>query len=347
MIPTRPDQFTTAWLAKKLGAPPSSLAGFAAKPIGTGQMCDSFRLTLDWRGHDGPATIIAKCPSSDEASRAIAAAVHTYTLEIGWYRDLAREIPVNCPHCYHADIAANEVDFALLLSDMAPADQGDQLAGASLGEIEAAIGQAARLHAPLWGSERLDDYAWLGHGRRNKEIVRALLPQLYQGFRARYAARLAPDILAMGDALIARLDAYLDHQPAALTIVHGDFRIDNLLFHPATGEVAVVDWQTVGIGPGAGDIAYLIGTGIADPAVRAAEERRLVGLYVALLGEAGVRADADRCWQDYRRGAFSGFVMAVFASMNVERTRRGDEMFAVMAERPARQILALDSLALL
>ena len=32
---------------------------------------------------------------------------------------------------------------------------------------------------------------------------------------------------------------------------------------------------------------------------------------------------------------------------NVERTERGDEMFAVMAERPARQALHLDSLSLL
>jgi hypothetical protein len=39
--------------------------------------------------------------------------------------------------------------------------------------------------------------------------------------------------------------------------------------------------------------------------------------------------------------------MAVFASMSVERTERGDEMFAVMAERPARQAIDLDSLALL
>ena len=40
-------------------------------------------------------------------------------------------------------------------------------------------------------------------------------------------------------------------------------------------------------------------------------------------------------------------MMAIFASMNVERTERGDEMFAVMAERPARQALALGSLEML
>jgi hypothetical protein len=39
--------------------------------------------------------------------------------------------------------------------------------------------------------------------------------------------------------------------------------------------------------------------------------------------------------------------MAIIAAMNVVRTKRGDEMFAVMAERPARQALTLDSLSLL
>jgi hypothetical protein len=52
-------------------------------------------------------------------------------------------------------------------------------------------------------------------------------------------------------------------------------------------------------------------------------------------------------WREYRFYAFSGFLMAILASMNVERTPRGDEMFAVMAERPAWQVLALDSLSLL
>jgi hypothetical protein len=61
----------------------------------------------------------------------------------------------------------------------------------------------------------------------------------------------------------------------------------------------------------------------------------------------GIDADPETLWTDYRIGALSGYFMAVFASMSVERTARGDEMFAVMAERPARQALALGSLDLL
>ena len=39
--------------------------------------------------------------------------------------------------------------------------------------------------------------------------------------------------------------------------------------------------------------------------------------------------------------------MAVMSSMIVERTERGDEMFAVMAERSGWQALDLDALSIL
>ncbi|MBC2778992.1 phosphotransferase family protein [Parasphingopyxis marina] len=346
VIPTRPEQFSRGWLEERLGAPAGSLRGFTARTIGTGQMCDSFRLALDWANHDGPATIVAKCPSANADSRQIARTVHTYMREVSWYRDLAGEIPVSCPRCFHAEIAEDEVEFALLLEDMEPAAQGDQLAGATIAEIESAIAEAAKLQAPLWNNPRLGGYAWLA-AQGNREIVRALMPKLYMGFEARYRDRLAPEIHEMGRAFVERLDGFLDYEPPTRTVVHGDFRIDNLLFHPETGAVTVIDWQTVGIGTGASDIAYLIGTSIADPARRAAEEARLLRDYAARLEAQGVETDGEQLWFDYRRGAFSGFVMAIFASMNVQRTPRGDEMFAVMAERPAWQILHLDSLSLL
>src|SRR5690606_8200754 len=106
---------------------------FTTAQVGTGQMCDSYRLTLDWDdGVTGPATVIAKCPSHDEASRNIAKLTGTYVKEVRWYRELAAASGVAAPHCHHADIAADDVDFILILSDLAPARQGDQLAGLGL-----------------------------------------------------------------------------------------------------------------------------------------------------------------------------------------------------------------------
>lgn len=346
-VPTDPAAFTAEWLAAVLRAPSGSLKGFTARAVGTGQMSKSYRIALDWNGFGVPASVIAKCPSLDAKTRAIAQALKCYTLELGWYRELAREAQVACPRCLHLESANNDLDFVLLLEDLAPAQQGDQLAGANIKQIETALKQAARLHAPFWGNGRADAFEWLRPNENATGMIRMLLPALYPQFRERYAQRLSPDILDMGEAFVTRLGGYLTRTPAAITVQHRDFRIDNILFAPGDERAFIVDWQTLGIGAGASDVAYLIGTSIADPNLRKREERRLVEFYAQELASLGVTADADALWQEYRLYAFSGFLMAVLASMNVERTERGDEMFAVMAERPAWQILALDSLSLL
>ena len=345
-VPTQPDAFTTAWLERVLSAPPSALRRFTAHPIGAGQMSQSFRVALDWNDHDGPSSIVAKCPSVDPGTRAIAQALKSYTLELGWYRELSRQIDVACPACIHCESDNGDQDFVLLLEDLAPAQSGDQLVGATIPEIEAALVQAARLHAPFWGDPRLNDIAWLQPSPTAGAMIRQMLPALYAQFRTRYADRLAADVLDLCDALMTRVDAYFDITPPALTVQHRDFRIDNILFSPKGG-AHVVDWQTLAPGPGAADVAYLLGTSIADAGVRAREEERLVRLYVDQLAARGVDADADDIWREYRLYAFSGVVMAIIASTNVVRTERGDEMFAVMTERPARQALHLGSLGLI
>ncbi|MFZ4689722.1 MAG: phosphotransferase family protein [Polymorphobacter sp.] len=344
MIPTRPADFSHAWLEQVLAAPAGTLRGFSATPLGTGQMCDSFRLALDWQRHVGPATIVAKCPSHDARSRAIAAALDNYGKEVRWYSDLARHSAVSRPVCHHAEIAADGQDFALLLGDCAPAVQADQLAGANVAQLRPAIAQLAALHAPFWNSDIADRHPWLA--RDSSALVEAALPGLAEGFAERYAARLAPEVIALARALAANITAFLGWPRSASSVVHGDFRLDNLLFAP-DGGLFVVDWQTVGVGCPFADLAYLIGTSMADPAARAAAEPALFDAYLAALAARGVVVDRAAGWRDYRLYALSGVLMAIFASMNVERTDRGDEMFAVMAERPARQALGLGSLGLL
>lgn len=345
-FPTSPEAMTPAWLAERLGQNAAALRGFTSTPVGTGQMCDSFRLALDWAEEvDAPATVIAKCPSHDEASRNIAKLTGTYVKEISWYRELAAASGVPAPICHYCDIADDEVDFILILSDLAPARAGDQLEGLGLTGLVPCIDAAAKLHCFCWDDARLAPMPSLA--RDNGDLIRAMFPQLYLGFRERYATRLAPEVLDLGAGIVKKLDAYLARAPSVRTIVHGDLRIDNILFAPGGEACWLVDWQTLGRGSGAADLAYLVGTSIADPFERAAADRPAFDHWIAALTAGGVMPDAEALWTDYRVGALSGYFMAVFASMSVERTERGDEMFAVMAERPARQALALGSLDLL
>jgi hypothetical protein len=80
------------------------------------------------------------------------------------------------------------------------------------------------------------------------------------------------------------------------------------------------------------------------PEARRPVERDIVREYHERLLEAGVRGYPwERCWADYRRGTFAGFAVAVVASMIVQETPRGNEMFLAMASRHGRHALDLDA----
>jgi aminoglycoside phosphotransferase (APT) family kinase protein len=175
-----------------------------------------------------------------------------------------------------------------------------------------------------------------------------LVTGLYDGFRTRYTERLDPDVFGLCERFIPRLASYLAERPGPWTVAHGDYRLDNLLFGTEAGgpPVAVVDWQTVAHGPGIADLSYFIGAGLL-PDDRRAHEHDLVRAYHASLSASGVALDWDDCWRQYRRHTFAGLVMAVAASMLVEQTERGDDMFMAMANRHGRHALDLDAEALI
>lgn len=350
-FPSNPDDFEAAWIEGIFDAPPASLRSLSHTPVGTGQICDSFRFNCDWSGaadtHALPRTFIAKCPSTDASSRAAAALFHLYDMEVGWYRDCAAASGVNCPKHYYAAITDDEQLFALLLSDMAPASQGDQLAGASITQVKSALHEAAALHAYHPADASLEDFKWLQHGEQNAATLNTALAANYPVFRQRFKNRLSKDILDLGQRLLARITDYTGYQTKARCIAHGDLRLDNILYDRGGAGACLVDWQTVHQGSAAADVAYLIGTSFADAGARAREEKGLIDAYLARRAELGAPADFDVFWKEYRLYAFSGFLMAISASLTVQQTERGDEMFALMAERPALMALELDSLALL
>jgi hypothetical protein len=354
-IADTPAALTPAWLTRALTSSGlldgAQVTDVQLAPVGTGQMCDSVRLRLTYsRPSPAPETMIAKLPAADSTSRATALSLRSYETEVRFYQQLAPTLPIRTPKVFHADIDVATASFVLLLEDLAPARQGDQLAGCSPEEAIVAVDELVKLHAPRWGDQALDDLEWL---HRDPEMGRAfllmMLPVFWAGFLERYADRLGPDVHEAGAALFAGLERHLVPDVQPLTVVHGDYRLDNLLFGGADGgaPIAVVDWQTSAHGPALSDVAYFIGAGLLVDD-RREHERDLVRRYHDGLLAVGVRDyDWHQCWIDHRRGTWAGLIMAVAASMLVERTDRGDEMFLVMAHRHARHALDLDAPALL
>jgi hypothetical protein len=340
---------TSAWLTDAL-APllgHARVLEVACAPVGTGQMSDCVRLTPTYDGPTrAPESLIAKLPAADPTSRATAAALRNYEIEVSFYRQLAPQLPVRAPRCYHAHLDATGTDFVLLLEDVAPARQGDQLGGCSIDQAAVAVEELPKLHAPRWGDAGLTGLDWL-HRDPGEAVAftSQLVAGLFEGFCDRYAARVDADIMALGERLMAKLPSYLGDRRGPWTVAHGDFRLDNLLFGTDDGgpPVVVVDWQTVTHGPGVGDLSYFLGAGLLTED-RRRHERELVRAYHDALGAAGVDGLGwDECWTQYRRYTFGGVIMAIAASMLVEQTDRGDDMFVTMAQRHGRHAIDLEA----
>ena len=350
VIADTPEALTADWLTAALDAG-GHLGGarvteVGQRPLGTGQMCDSLRLTLTYDGPtEAPATMVAKLPAADETSRNTALSLGSYTKEVRFYQELAPSLPLQTPTVFHADIDPETASFVLLLEDLAPAEQGDQLLGCTLEHATSAVDELVNLHAPRWGDDQLLGIEWLaGDPDTNRAFLAMMLPMFWDGFRDRYAADLAPHAREVGEVLFANLDRYLAPPGTPLTIVHGDYRLDNLLFDPSDNQLrGVVDWQTVTVGSAMQDVSYFIGAGLREEDRRPAEDG-LVRRYHAALVAAGVDdLTWEQCWLDYRRGTFAGLVMAVAASMLVEQTDRGDKMFLTMASRHSQHALDLEA----
>jgi aminoglycoside/choline kinase family phosphotransferase len=351
-----PREVTPEWLTAVLRARDPrfpSIASIERESIGTGQVGRCVRFHCRFADSDSsaearagaPASFVGKFPSDDARSLQAAKDHRTYLLEVGFYRELQSTVAVRTPRCFHHAISSDAARFVLVLEDMRGARQGDQLAGCSVEQARAALCELAALHAPRWGDPTLGRIEWLeGPSRERARITGDLYRQVLPGFIERFGPKLDVAAVRIIERLAPALDDELAADDAPQTIVHRDFRVDNLLFGDGVDAppVTVVDWQTLGRGAAASDVAYFLGASLRTED-RRASERALIDLYVDELARRGVSdLDSDRFFDQYRRQSTSGIVMAVVASMIVEVTERGDAMFLAMARRHSAHALDAD-----
>ena len=264
-VVTEPAGLTAAWLSTALDSP---VASVEQEPVGTGQMGASYRLRLTYDDHavdDRPDSFVAKLPSPDPTLRSMAAGA--YLTEVGSYRDMAETIAMRTPTCHYAATADDGAWFVLLLEDLHPARQGDQLRGSTVAEAERAAVSLAGLHGPCWCDPVLFELLWItAIDPVGAACLGELLTVAVGQFVERYAGRLDPADAELLVPIAAAIEAWMLGRSERFAPVHGDYRMDNLMFFPAD-DLAVVDWQTVGVGLPARDLAYLLETSL-DPGAR-------------------------------------------------------------------------------
>ena len=284
-----PEEITAAWLSEALAGGPLEIDSI--ERIGTGQMSQNHRIA--YTAADGSRrTVVVKLASDDPVSRATGVGLGAYLREITFYRELAARIGGPLPPCHLALYDDAEGWFTLVLDDVAPATQGDQIAGCTAEEARTAMVSLARIHAPVMGDLALGSAAWLN---QPNPLNQALLAQVFAGFLERYGERIDPDHVKVCERLIPSADGWSNDRRPPLGLVHGDYRLDNLLF--GAGTCHVVDWQTVSWGPAMLDASYFLGNGLSIEDRRAHEEE-LVRIYYEALRSGGVSAFSwEACWR--------------------------------------------------
>lgn len=341
----RPTDLTVEWLTAALDTP---VRDFAFERIGTGQMSECYRVALTYAdGVDGPNSVVLKVAATDPVSRQTGLALGLYEREVTFYTDIAPGLDGPIAPCHHAGFDAETGAFHLLLGDAAPAIVGNEIHGATIEQALLALSELGRVHAPLIGDTAMANADWLN---RESPMSQALIGQLYAGFLGRYADRIAPAHREVCEQLVASFDAYVASEDAPQRphgLVHGDYRLDNMLFGEpgADRALTVVDWQTVTWGPAMTDVAYFLGCALPDELRREHYEALLRAYHDALGPHAPLTLDDVR--DSVRRQSFFGVMMAIVSSMLVAQTDRGDEMFMVMLRRHCQHVLDTDALATL
>ena len=344
-IPAAPEEVTPQWLTDVLGA---EVVAADVTPIGTGQTGATYRVAVTYGGTtDLPATFVVKLPAQDEAVRARVAL--SYRSEHTFYTQLADTLEVPLPRCSHCAMTGDGDQFVLLLGDMAPAEQADQIRGCTEAEARLAVTALAGLHGPRWC-----DPAWL-------TLAGTVMPKPDEA-----TARGLGDITVLAaqttlDKIGARMSAadrdtvleaaglvgdWLLTAPERFSLLHGDYRADNLLFDPQRTRVTVVDWQTMAVGLPARDLSYFVATSL-PPDDRADHERELVGLYHRALTGYVDGYEPESCWDDYRFGMLQIPMITTLGFAFSAATDRGDDMSLAMLQRGARAIRELGTLEMI
>lgn len=226
------------WLHKNL---PGYAGSFELEKFAAGQSNPSFLLAT---GADKyvlrrkPAgELLASAHAVDREFRLISALQHT-------------DVPVPTPIALCEDHDVIGSMFYLMSYE-----DGDILWDPALPEIPAAkrpgyyqalVESLARLHSVDYQALGLNDF-----GRPGNYYARQL-----SRWTKQYRASATSELPQM-DALIQWLEQHQPDDDGQCSIIHGDYRLDNVIFHKGDGRIrAVLDWELATLGHPLADLAY-------------------------------------------------------------------------------------------
>ena len=270
-----------------------------------------------------PASVIVKTPTQIPENFAVGDALRSYEREIAVYQKLRTTLGVPMPGYYHGAMDPDPAPwmqrplfflfdhlsvrginwviaqflklsgkskrrYVLVIEDFADAHPPTQMLGGSLDDARRSLEVLARSSMPPTGCAPTRP-STTGTSSRSTPFHVSDKPAT----SATVTSSSNGSAPMLGDGMLERLDAIQERVPEICsllaaepwTLLHGDYRLDNVLFRP-NGEIVVLDFQGLSSGRPAVDVAYFITTALT--AEHRDEEECLLRSYHDALVAAGV-----------------------------------------------------------
>lgn len=269
--------------------------------LGVGVLGQLGRSVLTYEGGSGPDSVILKWPINAVTQRFMGDALNAYEREVRFYREIASECNLRTPKVHAAIISEDKTHSVIVMEDLSKLRQADRTNGVTWEEAVTAVRTLARFQAPWFGDERLEEMSKCWYSLQNP-IYGVILPEFinagWESCQKHGARYLNDELIAFGNEWVDYLPAMQAYLPENPTLIHADWRSDNMFFDE-NGEIVMIDFQIVGIGTGVYDLGYFICQSI-EREVRQGRERELINIYVDELAKSGFDRSADQVWEDLR-----------------------------------------------
>ncbi len=199
---------------------------------------------------DAPASVIVKLATDDPHRLFIMQSAKFYAREVRFYDELAADSPVRVPHCLHAAIDPETSLFILVLEDVGQLRHVDQVVGCGFDDAVQALRTLARFQARWWGTDHTDlatTFIPMDDGF-NQFVVPMLHGQNWPAARDARPDLWPADVCEFLDGFVAKVPQILDGLMGPNTLIHNDYRVDNLLWDG--DEIVVLDFQMSSIASG-------------------------------------------------------------------------------------------------
>jgi hypothetical protein len=340
------DQIDAEWLQRAFAAggavKAQRIAGIGAvTPIGHGTSSTAVRVECGYNVGRITAPTSAICKLG-RLPISVGLAASPFVREARAYAFFGSRPPFRIPTVYFA--ASDETGLAnLVLEDLSrSAVPGDQIAGCGVEEGAAVVRELARLHRTYWKSPELDRLDWLSDPKALAPVYLAGARALREWLGDRISAGAFPIIDGFG----RLVERWLAAPSAHRTLVHGDPRVDNVLFErEADGGIraCLIDWQLVTSGDPQYDVAYFL-SGSVSPQDRRACERDLVAEHARTIAEVDPGYTVDAALESYRFHIVSGLWLTGVAAAFIQRTDHNARLLTALAERNTAAIRDWDGL---